>query len=39
MQAPTLGEHNEAVLRDYLGYPADRIAQLEREGVLHRGPR
>jgi CoA:oxalate CoA-transferase len=39
MQAPTLGEHNEVVLRDYLGYPADRIAQLQREGVLHRGTR
>jgi CoA:oxalate CoA-transferase len=39
MEAPTLGEHNEAVLREYLGYSAERIAALEREGVLHRGER
>jgi crotonobetainyl-CoA:carnitine CoA-transferase CaiB-like acyl-CoA transferase len=37
MEAPLLGEHNEAVLREHLGYSADRIAALEREGVLHRG--
>jgi crotonobetainyl-CoA:carnitine CoA-transferase CaiB-like acyl-CoA transferase len=39
LQAPTLGEHNAAVLRDYLGYSAERIATLERDGVLHRGER
>jgi len=39
MAAPTLGEHNREVLSDYLGYSADRIAALEREGVLHRGDR
>ena len=39
MEAPTLGEHNAAVLREYLGYSADRIAKLEHEGVLHRGER
>ncbi|MDO8433724.1 MAG: CaiB/BaiF CoA-transferase family protein [Candidatus Binatus sp.] len=39
MEAPTLGEHNEAVLREYLGYSPERIAALEREGVLHRGER
>jgi crotonobetainyl-CoA:carnitine CoA-transferase CaiB-like acyl-CoA transferase len=39
MEAPTLGEHNGAVLREYLGYSAERIATLEREGVLHRGER
>jgi CoA:oxalate CoA-transferase len=38
-EAPTLGEHNEAVLREYLGYSAQRIATLEREGVLHHGER
>ncbi len=38
-QAPTLGEHNETVLRDYLGYSNERIAALEREGVLHHGER
>ncbi|HZP45447.1 MAG TPA: CoA transferase [Candidatus Binataceae bacterium] len=39
LEAPTLGEHNAAVLADYLGYPPERIADLERAGVLHRGPR
>ncbi len=39
MEAPTLGEHNETVLREHLGYSAERIAALEREGVLHRGDR
>jgi len=39
MEAPTLGEHNEAVLREYLGYSGERIAALEREGVLRRGER
>jgi crotonobetainyl-CoA:carnitine CoA-transferase CaiB-like acyl-CoA transferase len=38
-EAATLGEHNEPVLREYLGYSADRIAALERAGVLHRGER
>ena len=39
MEAPTLGEHNEAVLREHLGYSAERIAALARDGVLHRGER
>jgi len=39
MQAPMLGEHNAEVLRDYLGYSTDRIAALQREGVLQRGDR
>ena len=39
MEAATLGEHNDAVLREYLGYSAERIAAREREGVLHRGER
>jgi CoA:oxalate CoA-transferase len=38
-EAPTLGEHNETVLRDYLGYSTEHVAALEREGVLHRGAR
>ena len=38
-EAPTLGEHNETVLRDYLGYSAERIASLQSAGVLHRGER
>jgi CoA:oxalate CoA-transferase len=32
--APDLGEHNEAVLAQYLGYDADRVAQLTATGVL-----
>ena len=39
MQAPTLGEHNAVVLHEYLGYSPDRVAALEREGVLLRGER
>ena len=37
--APTLGEDNELVLREYLGYPPQRIRELEAAGVLHRGLR
>ena len=32
--APARGEHTRAVLRDTLGYSAERIAELERTGVL-----
>jgi crotonobetainyl-CoA:carnitine CoA-transferase CaiB-like acyl-CoA transferase len=32
--APMVGEHNEAVLRDVLGYDAERIAALRAAGVL-----
>ncbi len=39
MEAPTLGEHNEVVLRECLGYSAERIADLQREGVLQKGER
>ena len=39
MEAPTLGEHNETVLRELLGYSPERITALQREGVLHRGER
>ncbi|MGE0717959.1 MAG: CaiB/BaiF CoA transferase family protein [Alphaproteobacteria bacterium] len=31
---PLLGEHTESVLRDTLGYPAERIAALREAGVL-----
>jgi crotonobetainyl-CoA:carnitine CoA-transferase CaiB-like acyl-CoA transferase len=31
---PLLGEDDEAVLRDLLGYDADRIAQLRKDGVI-----
>ncbi|MGH7916065.1 MAG: CaiB/BaiF CoA transferase family protein [Candidatus Binataceae bacterium] len=39
LEAPTLGEHNETVLREYLGYSPARIAALESGGVLFRGTR
>ncbi|MEY9212425.1 CoA transferase [Thermobifida halotolerans] len=32
--APTLGQDNEFVLREILGYPAERIARLVEDGVL-----
>ena len=37
--APTLGEHNHAVLRDLLGFDDGRIAELESSGVLASKPR
>ena len=37
--APTLGQHNTQVLRDYLGYSSEQIEKLEAEGILHRGER
>lgn len=39
LDAPTLGEHNHVVLEEYLGFSSERIAALEADGVLHRGPR
>ena len=39
LEAPTLGEHNEMVLRAHLDYSAERIARLHAEGVLVRGDR
>ncbi len=39
LEAPTLGQHNDEILRDYLNYSPDQIARLEAEGVLHRGER
>ena len=38
LEAPLLGEHNEEVLRRYLGYSASRIRDLGQKGVLHNGP-
>jgi crotonobetainyl-CoA:carnitine CoA-transferase CaiB-like acyl-CoA transferase len=32
--APTLGQHNETVLRDLLGYGGERIRALREGGVL-----
>jgi crotonobetainyl-CoA:carnitine CoA-transferase CaiB-like acyl-CoA transferase len=34
VQAPTLGQHNLEVLEKHLGYSADRVNQLEAEGIL-----
>jgi crotonobetainyl-CoA:carnitine CoA-transferase CaiB-like acyl-CoA transferase len=39
LEAPTLGEHNEIILRDLLGWEPERIRQLEAKGVLQTGPR
>jgi crotonobetainyl-CoA:carnitine CoA-transferase CaiB-like acyl-CoA transferase len=39
LDAPTLGEHNREVLTGYLGYSLEQIEALERDGVLHQGPR
>ena len=35
LQAPLLGEHNGEILTSYLGYSAERIKQLEGDGVLY----
>lgn len=32
--APTLGQHNQQILSDVLGYPPQRIAELESAGVI-----
>lgn len=34
LEAPFLGEHNAQVLREHLGYSADKIAALQTNGVL-----
>jgi crotonobetainyl-CoA:carnitine CoA-transferase CaiB-like acyl-CoA transferase len=34
LPAPHLGEHNQTVLQRYLGYDAERVAQLTATGVL-----
>jgi crotonobetainyl-CoA:carnitine CoA-transferase CaiB-like acyl-CoA transferase len=34
MQAPLLGQHNAEVLKEFLNYSDQRIAQLKEEGVL-----
>ncbi len=39
LDAPTLGEHNGQVLRDYLGYSPERISKLEADGIIRSGPR
>ncbi|MBI3246859.1 MAG: CoA transferase [Deltaproteobacteria bacterium] len=37
MEAPILGEHNEAVLTQYLGRSQDSVAALYRQGILYKG--
>ncbi len=39
LDAPFLGEHNQQVLTQYLGYTAANVENLERHGVLHSGSR
>jgi crotonobetainyl-CoA:carnitine CoA-transferase CaiB-like acyl-CoA transferase len=39
LEAPTLGEHNNLILSEYLGYSAETIQRLEADGVLHQGSR
>jgi len=39
LPAPTLGQHNAEVLRDYLGYSLERIERLESDGIVRRGDR
>ena len=34
LPAPALGQHNAYVLHDLLGFPDDRMAQLEREEII-----
>jgi len=38
LQAASLGEHNEEVLRTHLSYTPEQVQQLESEGVLKRDP-
>jgi CoA:oxalate CoA-transferase len=35
LEAPFLGEHNREILQTYLGYPPERIGELEAQGILH----
>ena len=38
LQAPLLGEHNEEVLTEWLGYSTDEVRELEQKGILRSGP-
>ena len=38
LQAASLGEHNEEILRTYLSYTPEQVRQLEAEGVLKQDP-
>jgi len=37
-RAPLLGEHNEKILGKYLGYSAEKVAELTKAGVLTQDP-
>ena len=39
LEAPTLGEHNEEILRELIGLSPEGIRELEAAGILVRGPR
>jgi len=39
LNAPLLGEHNEAILTRMLGYTPGQVRELERKGTLRSGPR
>ena len=38
LQAPTLGEHNEEILIQWLGYTTEQVRELENRGILGNGP-
>ena len=38
LEAPFLGEHNEEILCQYLGYSPEEVRALEKHGVLKRDP-
>ena len=38
LEAPLLGEHNEKILTEYLGYTPEMVKRLASEGVLHSEP-
>jgi formyl-CoA transferase len=38
-RSPTLGEHNDEILRDVLGYSGDKIATLKAAGALSKPPK
>jgi len=38
LEAPTLGQHNEQVLTQTLGYSAERVAELTQRGILRSAP-
>jgi crotonobetainyl-CoA:carnitine CoA-transferase CaiB-like acyl-CoA transferase len=36
LEAPFLGEHNEEIFAQYLGYDVDHIKELERMGIVRK---